>query len=101
MLSLDLLVSERLLGLARSSHRRERLRPVSLGLRILLRLGRSPQYSLLARVVLDHTLGRSPDLALAVRDVVVAVWAGLEDLDLAGGGPLHRAESVPSCLCVP
>ena len=101
-LSFGLLVSERLFGFTRSSHRGERrLWSVTPGLSVLLRLSRRPQNRCLARVVLDHTLRRSPDLALPVRYIVVAAWAGLEDLDFAGGSPLHRAESVAPCLRVP
>ena len=71
------------------------------GLSVLLRLSRRPQNRCLARIVLDHTLRRSLDLTLPVGDIVVAIWAGLEDLDFAGGGPLHCAESVAPCLRVP
>ena len=71
------------------------------GLSVLLRLSRRPQNRCLARIVLDHTLRRSLDLTLPVGNIVIAIRAGLEDLDLAGGGPLHRAECVAPRLRVP
>jgi len=101
-LRLGLFVPERLLGFARGGQGRgERLVVVSQarGLGVLLRFGRGAQHRLLARIVADHALRRSPDLALAVGDVVAG--PGLEDPDLAGGGPLHGAEGVSACLRVP